>query len=296
MSGGPGVLIEALKGAFKEFQADGGTDLAAALTYFAVLSLFPGILVLVAMLGVFGQHPQTTDAMLEIVADLGPESAVDTFRDPIEQVTKSSGGAGALLGVGLIGAISSASGYLGAFSRASNRIYGVEEGRPIWKLRPQQIGMTLLMLVTLALLLIGLVVTGPVTEAIGDQIGLGDLAVDLWNIIKWPVMILMVSFMLAALYHWAPNVKHPRFRLFTPGSLFAVVVWILGSAGFALYVTNFSSYNATYGSIAGVIVFLLWLWITNNAIVFGQELNAEFARRRERDRRGEQEVHESSSG
>lgn len=269
-----------LKRAVSEFRADNITDWSAALTYYSVLSVFPGLLVLVSLLGLFGQQPETTDTLLEIVDDLGPASAVDTFREPIENLT-ASGGAAAVLSIGLVGAIWSASGYLGAFSRASNVIYEVDEGRPFWKLRPQQIGMTLLMVVLLALLLVSLVVTGPVAEAVGNAVGLGSTAVTIWGIVKWPVMILVVSFMFAVLYWWAPNVSQPRFRWVSPGSIVAVVAWILASVGFGFYAANFGSYNATYGSLGGMIVFLLWLWISNNALLFGQELNAELERQRE---------------
>lgn len=274
-------MVETVKRAGKEFQKDNATDWAAALTYYSVLALFPGLLVLVAVLGLFGQHPQTTNAMLDILRDLGVTNVADTFQEPIRNITESEGGAGALLGVGLLGAIWSASGYLGAFSRASNAVYEVEEGRPFWKMRPQQVGMTILMVLLLSLLLIGLVVTGPVAEAIGNVIGLGDAAVTVWGIAKWPVMILIVAFIFAVLYYWAPNVKQPKFRWMTPGSLFAVVAWIIASGLFGFYVSNFGSYNATYGAFAGVIVFLLWLWITNNAILLGQEINAEIERQRE---------------
>lgn len=270
-----------LKRTFKEYRSDNVGDWAAALTYYAVLSLFPGLLVLVAMLGVFGNGDETTKALLDIVDQLGPESAVDTFRDPIEDVTESSSGAGVVLVIGLLGAVWSASGYLGAFARASNAVYEVEEGRPFWKLRPQQVAMTILMVLLLTLVSIGLVISGPVAEAVGNVIGLGSTAVTIWQIAKWPLMVLIVAFMFAVLYWWAPNVKQPRFRWITPGSLFAVLVWILASALFALYVANFGSYSATYGSLAGVIVFLLWLWITNNAILLGQEMNAELERQRE---------------
>lgn len=282
---GPASWPTTLKRAFAEFRDDNATDWAASLTYYSILSLFPGLLVLVSLLGLFGSEPGTTDSLLDLVRDLGPASAVDTFRGPIEDVTSSSGGSGAALIIGLGGALWSASGYLGAFARASNTIYDVDEGRPFWKLRPQQLGVTLLMLLLLALLLIGLVVSGPVAESIGDVIGLGSTAVTVWDIAKWPVMIVLVSVIIATLYHWAPNVRHDGFRLITAGSVFAVLAWIAASALFALYVAGFSSYSATYGSLAGVIVFLLWLWISNNAILFGQELNAELERQGEVARR-----------
>jgi membrane protein len=270
-----------LKRTFKEYQHDNVGDWAAALTYYAVLSLFPGLIVLVSLLGVFGNGEETTKALLDIVEQVGPASAVETFRGPIEDITESSSGAGFALIVGLAGAVWSASGYLGAFSRASNAVYEVEEGRPFWKMRPQQVAMTILIVLLLTVVSIGLVVSGPVAEAVGDVIGLGETAVTVWQIAKWPLMILIVAFIFAVLYWWAPNVKQPHFRWITPGSLFAVVVWILASGLFALYVANFGSYSATYGSLAGVIVFLLWLWITNNAILLGQEMNAELERQRE---------------
>ena len=272
--------LRALKGAVKNFRDDNATDWAAALTYYGVLSVFPGIIVLFSLLGVFGSYPQTADALLDIVADLGPASAVETLTGPIEDVTSNSGTAGALLGFGTIAAIWAASGYLGAFSRASNAIYGVEEGRPFWKLRPQQIAVTVGLLIGSALIGIGLVVSGPVAESIGDVIGLGSTAVDVWSIAKWPVMIVLVAVMLAILFYWAPDTDYKRFRWISPGSLFAVVIVIAASALFAFYVANLGSYSATYGSLGGIIVFLLWLWIANNGLILGQELNAELDRAR----------------
>jgi membrane protein len=265
----------------REFRDDDLTDWAAALTYYAVLSLFPGLLVLVAILGVFGQYPETSNALLGIIDRIGPSSAVSTFRGPIEGVVKGKGGAGALLGVGLVGAIWAASGYLGAFFRAANVVYEVREGRPFWKLRPLQIVMTVVMTLLLALVAIGIVVTGPLASAVGNAIGLGSTAVTLWNWLKWPVLLVVLTIMLAVLYYVAPNVKQPRFRWISPGGAIAVVVWILASVIFGLYVRYFGSYNKTYGTLGGVIVFLVWLWISNVALLFGLEFNAELERSRE---------------
>jgi membrane protein len=270
-----------LKRTVSEFQDDNLTDWAAALTYYAVLALFPGLIVLVALIGLLGEYPRTTNALLDIVAQVGPSSAVDTFRGPVEGIVKSKGGAGALLGFGLLAALWSASGYIGAFMRATNLIYEKDEGRPFWKLRPLQVAVTLAMVIALTLLAVGLVVTGPLAEAIGNVIGLGSTAVMIWGIAKWPVMLVLVMTMVATLYYVAPNVKQPRFRLLSPGGIAAVLIWIAASAGFALYVANFGSYNKTYGSLAGVIVFLMWLWITNVALLFGAELDAELERERE---------------
>src|SRR5918992_1123025 len=252
-----------LKRTAREFRDDNLTDWAAALTYYAVLSLFPALIVLVAILGLVGSHPETTDALLDIVDQLGPQSAVENFRGTIESVVKSNASAGALLSVGLAGAVWSASGYIGAFIRAANAIYEIEEGRPFWKLRPLQIAVTIAMVLLLAIVSISLVVTGPLAEAIGNVIGLGDTAVTVWNIAKWPVLLAIVMGMFAFLYYIAPNVRQPRMRWITPGGVVAVLAWIVASAGFAFYVANFGSYNETYGSLGAVIVFLVWLWISN---------------------------------
>ena len=267
----------------REFREDNLTDWAAALTYYAILSLFPGLLTLVAVLGLAGQHPETTDALLGIVDDVGPSSAVDTFEEPIREVVENKGGAGALLGVGLLLSLWSASGYVGAFMRASNAIYEVEEGRPFWKLRPLQIAVTTVMVLLLAVVAVGLVVTGPLARAVGDAIGLGDGAVTAWQIAKWPVLLVIVMGMFAALYYVAPNVRRPHYRVISPGGVLAVVVWVVASAGFAFYVANFGSYNATYGTLGGVITFLVWLWLSNVALLLGAELDAELERQRELD-------------
>jgi membrane protein len=270
-----------LKRSVREAKDDNLTDWAAALTYYALLALFPAVLVLVALLGLFGQYPETTNALLRIVNKLGPHSAVDTFRKPIEGVVRNKGGAGALLGIGLLLSLWSASGYVGAFMRASNAIYEVEEGRPFWKLRPIQIGVTLLMVFATALVAIAVVATGPVARAIGDVVGLGATAVTVWNYGKWPVMLFVVITMFAVLYYAAPNVKLHRFRWLTPGGVLAVVVWLVASGAFAFYVANFGSYNKTYGTLGGIIIFLVWLWLSNLSILVGAEFNAELERGRE---------------
>lgn len=263
----------------KEFQKDNITDWAAALTYYAVLSVFPALIVLVALLGLFGQ-PDTLSTLIDIVRQLAP-SAADAFEGAIRPIVAEKGTAGALLGVGMAGAIWTASGYVGAFIRATNAIYEVDEGRPFYKLYPLQMALTVAMLLLLAIVAIALAISGPVAEAIGGVLGLGDLAVTVWGIAKWPVILMIVIGIFAVLYYVSPNVRPPRFRWFTPGALVAVLGWILASVAFAVYAANFSSYNATYGSIGGVIAFLVWLWISNLAFLFGAELNAEVERARE---------------
>jgi membrane protein len=270
-----------LKRVVSEFRDDNATDWAASLTYYAVLSLFPAFIALISILGLVVDPATITRVVTDVVSQLGPASAVDTFRGPIEQISSNRETALAGLVFGLAVALWTSSNYVGAFMRASNAIYEREEGRPFWKLRPLQLLVTLVLVLMAAVVVLALIVTGPVAQAVGDAVGLGDAAVTAWNIAKWPVMLAVVMLMLAILYWSAPNAKPAGFRWVSPGSVVAVIVWIVASAGFAFYVANFGSYNKTYGALAGVIVFLVWLWITNVAVVLGAELNAETERARE---------------
>ncbi|MFF2027636.1 YihY/virulence factor BrkB family protein, partial [Streptomyces sp. NPDC058171] len=232
-----------------EFTRDQCTDLAAALTYYAVLSLFPALLALVSLLGVFGQGQRTTDAVLQMVDDLGPSSAVDTLRDPITQLVETPT-AGMALVLGLLGAVWSASGYVGAFGRAMNRMYEVEEGRPVWKLRPLMLAVTIVGLVLVAAGAAMLALSGPVARSAGDAVGLGDTALTVWNIARWPFVLGIVVVAVAILYYVTPNVRQPKFRWISAGAFLAIVTWIVASVLFGLYVANFGSYNKTYGSLA----------------------------------------------
>ncbi|MGV0788469.1 YihY/virulence factor BrkB family protein [Mycolicibacterium sp. XJ2] len=273
-------LLYAMRKAVKEFQSDECTDLAAALTYYAVLSIFPALVVMVSLLGVFGQGRRTVDALLDIASDVAPASALDTLRPTIEQLVNSPT-AGFALVAGIVGALWTASGYIGAFGRAMNRIYEIDEGRPVWKLRPVQLLLTLAGLVIAAAVVFMLAISGPVARAIGDAIGLGETAVTVWNVVRWPLILLFVVLAVAILYYVTPNVEQPKFRWISGGAAVAIVVWLIASLGFGLYVANFGSYNKTYGALAGVIVFLLWLWITNLALLFGAEVDAELERGRQ---------------
>ncbi len=273
----PSWLYVARKTA-REFTKDQCTDLAAALTYYAVLALFPAMIAVLSLVGLVGQGPKTAQTINDVLTQAGLSSK--TLSDTITQLASTSG-AGLALVLGLITALWSASGYVGSFGRAMNRIYEVSEGRPIWKLRPVVLLVTLITVVLAAAIALGLVVTGPAAEAVGNAIGLGSTAVLVWNIAKWPVMLLVVVFIVALLYYATPNVKQPKFRWISIGAALAIVVWVVASAAFGFYVANFSSYNKTYGSLAGVIVFLLWLWLTNLALLFGAELDAELERGRE---------------
>jgi membrane protein len=272
-----------LKKTALEFNEDHMTDWAAALTYYGLLSLFPALIALVSIVGLFGDPEATTESITDIVTKIGPDSAADTFSGPIESITEHRGAAGILFFVGLAVALWSASGYVGAFIRAANVVWETPEGRPFRKLRPLQIGVTLLLVVLFALVALALVLTGPVVEAVGEAIGIGDTTLEIWAVAKWPVLIAVVILMVAVVYHAAPNVKMPRFRWITPGSVVAVLGWIVASAGFAFYVANFGSYDKTYGSLGAVVTLLIWIWISNIALLFGLELNAEIERNRELD-------------
>jgi membrane protein len=273
-------LMFVLRKTAREFQQDQCTDLAAALTYYAVLSLFPALLVLVSLLGVFGQGRKTVDAVMDVAAGVVPGDAMNLVRPTIENLVQSPS-AGVALVTGALAALWSASGYVGAFGRAMNRIYEIDEGRPVWKLRPLQLVLTLGGLVLAAVAAVMLAVSGPIADAVGRAIGLGSVAVTVWNIAKWPVILVCVVLAVAVLYYATPNVKQPKFRWISVGAGFAILVWVVASIGFGFYVSHFGSYNKTYGALAGVIVFLLWLWITNLALLFGAELDAELERGRQ---------------
>ena len=264
----------------REFTSDQCPDLAASLTYYGVLSLFPALLALVSLLGIFGQPEKTTAALLDIVQGIAPGSTVDMIRQPVEELTTSPA-AGFALVIGLATALWSASGYVGAFGRAMNRSYEIDEGRGFVKLRGTMLGVTLLAVVIVALLAAMLVISGPVAEAVGGVLGLGGMFLTVWNIAKWPVIVLLVIVIIAVLYYATPNVRQPKFRWMSIGSFIALMAFVLASLGFGFYVANFSSYDKTYGAIGGVIVMLLWLWILNMSLLFGAEFDAEMERGRQ---------------
>jgi membrane protein len=274
-------LFATLKRTLTEFSEDNLTDWAAALTYYGLLALFPALIALVSILGLFGNPATTTKAITDIVTKLGPSSAAQTFAGPIKSITSNKSAAGVLFFVGLGTALWSASGYVGAFMRAANVIYETPEGRPFWKLRPLQLLVTLVMILLLAFVALALVLTGPIVNAVAGPIGLGSTAVSIWNIAKWPALVAVVILMFAVLFYAAPNVRLPRFQWVSPGAILALVVWIVASVAFAFYVANFASYDKTYGTLGGLVVLLVWLWITNIALLLGMELNAERERTRE---------------
>lgn len=267
-----------VKRTVREFRADNVTDWAAALTYYGVLSIFPAIIALVSVVGLLGSS--ATSSLLENLKAFTPGPAKDILTNAVTGLAHSQGTSGILFAIGLALAFWSASGYVAAFMRAANAIWDAPEGRPIWKTVPVRLGITIVTVVILAFGAVAVVVTGPVAKRAGDLLGAGGTAVTAWEIAKWPTLVILFGLLLSILYYAAPNVIHPGFRWVTPGGLLAIVIWITASAAFAVYVAAFSSYNKTYGSLGGMIVFLIWLWVSNIAILLGAEFDAELARER----------------
>src|SRR3954464_4950456 len=268
-----------LKRTGKQFGEDKLSTWAAALTYYAVLSIFPALLALVSILGLIG--PSATQPLLDNLSTVAPGPAKDILTNVLKSLGSAQGSSGLAFVIGLGAAIWSASGYIGAFMDAANNVWDAPEGRPIWKRVPLRLVVTVVMLILLAASALAVVLTGPLAKSVGDIIGAGNTFVTVWNIAKWPVLLLVVSFMISLLYWAGPNVKQPGFPWVTPGGILAVLLWIVASALFAFYVANFASYNKTYGSLGGVIVFLVWLWITNLIILLGAEFNSDLERTRQ---------------
>ncbi len=269
---------DTLKRTLRKAKDDKINHWGAALTYYAVLSLFPALLVMVSLVGLFGSPDRVTKILTDTISELGPSTAAQTFQGPIESITSNRGGAGVVLVVSIAGALWAASGYVSAFADASNSIYEVEEGRPFWKLKPLQLLVTFVLILIAAFVALGLVLSGPIVGAVGGALGVSDTVLTAWRFAKWPAMLILVVIIFGVLYYTAPNARVSGVRWVSGGAIVALVVWIVASLAFALYVSNFGSYNKTYGALGGVVVFLLWLWLTNLAILLGAEFNAETER------------------
>ncbi len=274
-------MFHTLKRTFAEFSEDNLSDSAAALTYYGVLAAFPALIALISIVGLVGDPATTTKTLTQIVTKVSSASSAHTFAGPIKALTAQRTAAGVLLIAGILGALWSASGYVGAFMRANNVIFETPEGRAFWKLRPLQMLVTLVMLLLLVAIALAVALTGPVVNAVASPLGIGSTAISVWNIAKWPMMAVVVMLMFTVLYYASPNVRLRGIRWVMPGALFALVVWLIASAAFAFYVANFGSYNKTYGTLGGVVAFLVWLWITNSVLLLGAELNAERERTHE---------------
>jgi len=267
-----------LRRTVSEFRADNVTDWAAALTYYGVLSIFPALIALISVVGLLG--PSATDSLLTNLESFTPGPAKDILTNAVNGLSKNRGAGGLMFFVGLAVSLWSASGYVAAFMRAANAIWDAPEGRPFWKTTPLRLAVTVVTMVVLAAGALLVVVTGPVAQRAGDLLGLGSAAVTAWDLAKWPVLVLLFALLLSILYYAAPNVRHPGVRWVTPGGLLAIVLWLIVSAAFALYVVTVASYNKTYGTLGGTIAFLVWMWLSNIAILLGAEFDAELARER----------------
>lgn len=266
-----------LKRTVKEYKADNVSDWGAALTYYGVLAIFPALLALVSIVGFLGSS--SVKSLTDNIASLAPGAVRSILTSMVTQVQNRPGQAVIALIIGIAVALWSASGYVAAFMRAANSVYDIGEGRPVWKTVPTRLAITVFVVVVLAAISVGIVFTGNLARRTGDVLGLGDTAVTVWNIAKWPVMIILFALVIAVLHWAAPNVRH-GFTWVTRGSLLSIVIWLIASAAFAVYVANFGSYNKTYGTFAGIIIFLIWLWISNIALLLGLEFNAESERAR----------------
>jgi membrane protein len=273
-----GILWRSVVGYFDD---DCG-DFAAAMTYSAVTALIPSLVVIVALVNLVTDGAAAVDAVLDILRDLGVGSIVgnQSLTSVLDALLVQRSSAKALLSAGLLIAIWSASGYVGAFTRASNRIYGVKEGRAWWKLQVLELLLAAVALVLLAVAGIGLVISGPLVDAVGDRLHAGETAKLAYSIGRWPVLVAIAIVLLSLLFWIAPNVKQPRFRWLTLGGAVALVVWAAASFGFGLYVANFGSYDRTYGSLGAIVAFLVWLYLSNTAVLLGVQVNAQVQRGR----------------
>ena len=275
----PGWLYVA-RSSVREFFDDDLIDLSAALTYFSVLSIFPAVLALVSIFNLFGQDPRNLQVLLSELESVLPPDSTGMVAGVIDGLLVPQGaGIGAV--VGALVALWTASLYVRGFGRAMNRIYDVPEGRPLWKVWGQMYLLTVVILVLVAIVVVVAVLSGPIARTVGELIGLGETAVTVWGIAKWPLLLFVVAAILALLYYFTPNVKQPRLRWISVGAVVALIIAALASLGFGVYVANFGNYDATYGTLAGVIIFLFWLWIMNLAILFGAEVDAELERARQ---------------
>ena len=270
--------VKVLRRAVGQIKQDELTDRAAALTYYGVQAIFPGLLVLVSILDLFGHS--TTKTLIDNLGKIAPGSANSFIHTVITNAQSQKAPAGIAGILGLVLALWSASGYVSGFMRSANVIYRIGEGRPIWKTAPVRLAITLFVVVGLVAGLVIVVVTGPVAKQIGSVVGLGSTAVTVWEIAKWPALLSIFVVLLAVLYQGGPNVRLGGIRWVSPGAALAVAIWLIASGLFAFYVANFGSYNKTYGALAGVIVFLVWLWISNLAILLGAEFDAELEHER----------------
>jgi membrane protein len=269
-------LHQVLVRAVKSFLAHQMTDRAATLTYYAMMSLFPALLVGVTLLGLIGQQALVTDATNYLLRHGVDADTANVVRKVLQNMVNTSGGAlGATLIISIVLALNGASGAFGAAGRALNVIYGADESRGIVRRKITDVGATLTVIVLFAVVLAAIFLGGQVADDLFGKIGLGSTAATIWSYARWPVALVAATAAYGIVYGLAPDIEPRRIRWITPGAVFGVVLWIVLSLGFSIYIRNFSSYGAAYGAFGAAIVLLLWLYLSANAFLLGAELNAE---------------------
>ncbi len=279
--GAVGRTVSTAKRTFKSFYDDQMTHHAAALTYYSLMSLFPALLMGMSLLGLLGQFPATYDAILSYLREVAPASTIDTIDASLRSALQSKGTAATALAVGLVTTLYGTTGALEAARRALNVVYETDEGRGFVRRKATDVGSTFLLgaliLVTLILMFVG----GGLAEDVFGFLDLGSTAALVWKILRWPAALAVAMLVFGFVYYVTPNVTQRKFKWITPGAVVGVLIWLLASAAFFLYVSNFGSINATYGGFAAAVVLLVWLWLTNSALLLGAELNAEIERTKE---------------
>ncbi len=271
---GPAIAARDFKDAFARFRRDQVTDNAAALTYYSLLSLFPALLFCAAVLGVFGQQG-LIDHAAHYLRDAGaPPDTVNSVTSALKSAQEQRGTAAVAMVVGLATALNGASGAFGAAGRALNKIFRVEEGRGFVRHKVSDLAWTLLVMALGLLTFVLVFLGGGLASDVLGRIGLGDTGAEIWRLARWPAALVVAMLIYAIVFYASPNVEVRHFRWITPGAVTGVALWIVVSALFFVYVSNFSSYSATYGAFAGAVILLVWLWVTNVALLFGAELNA----------------------
>jgi membrane protein len=273
------LSVRALKAAVVEFQRDDALGLAAQLAFYLILALFPFLLVLVSLMGTFSS-PELAGEVLGYFREVTPNQVYGIVESYLSDIIAGNRPAPGLFSVGLVLTLWSASGAFAALIAALDKAYDVEETRPFWKVRGIALLMTLGLSVMIIIGVLLLVAGPPIGRGIADLFGLGEVFTLIWNVVQWPVALSLMVFTVALLYYFAPDAEQP-FRWITPGGLIGVLLWVLASVIFRFYVSNFGSYDATYGSIGAVIVLLLYLYISSLTILFGAELNATLVRLKE---------------
>ncbi|WP_417510111.1 YihY/virulence factor BrkB family protein [Microbacterium sp.] len=270
----------AIRRIFRAFAADGCADVGASLAFYAILALLPASMVGFSILSVLGRDEETAQISLDVVRAVAPEEAADGVADFLRELADLRM-SGLLLASGVLLSIWAVARYVGVFARGMNRIHRVEEGRRIWALKLSQLAIAVVIIVCAVIAALFLAGSDRVAQAVGEVFGLGEVALFIWRIVRWPLLVLLVVFVVALLYYFAPNIRPSRFRWMSLGAAVAILVLAIASMAFGFYIANLSDYDRVYGPLAGVIIFALWMWIANMSLLVGVEFDRELERVRE---------------